>query len=495
MARLHSNLYRLRQRFASTRQSLQPRISVAGRDYFFMRWPDRKCFALMHLTWIIMNTVRIAQACRHPWSGGMRIWSIAILALSAAACAPAVAQSPWNEAALDDLEAVAAATELEGLPREDIALAELARFRHMAVTDPAAEAQTDIAADALFRSLARSFSQGGADPARADPDWAIPLSAAPDLDALAAARDAGALPSTLLRPLLPANDDYLRLRAELARVREEAGDDDTRIEPLRASLERWRWLPRTFADRRLEVRIPQYELRFLSGGDANASHRVIVGALDSQTPSFVAEIASVTFNPSWEPPASIAAELLARFRRDPAAAAREGFEALDANGEIVADVDWDTRPFGYRLRQRPGPANALGRIRFDMANDFAIRLHDTPSRTLFARDQRALSHGCIRVEAPEALAVGVLGREEWTLAAVDAAIEAGDQQIVTLGETLPVYLLYITASVSEDGEIAYARDIYRRDRAIVAALDGPDVALARRAAAQPARCPAEASIP
>lgn len=425
----------------------------------------------------------------------MRIWIIAMLALSAAACAPAVAQSPWSEAALDDLEALATATDLEGLPREDAALAELAGFRHMRDVDPAAEAQTDIAADALFSSLARSFAQGGADPARADPDWAIPLSPAPDLDALAAAREAGALPSTLLRPLLPPSDEYERLRAELARVRAEAGNDDARIEPLRASLERWRWLPRTFADRRLEVRIPQYELRFLSGDDASASHKVIVGALDSQTPSFVAEIASVTFNPSWEPPASIAGELLARFRRDPAAAAREGFEALDANGDVVRDVDWAARPFGYRLRQRPGPANALGRIRFDMANDFAIRLHDTPSRNLFARDQRALSHGCIRVEAPEALAVGVLGREDWTLEVVNTAIEAGDQQVVALGEPLPVYLLYITASVNDDGEIAYARDVYRRDRAIVAALDGPDVALARRAAAAPARCPAEPSIP
>jgi murein L,D-transpeptidase YcbB/YkuD len=130
-----------------------------------------------------------------------------------------------------------------------------------------------------------------------------------------------------------------------------------------------------------------------------------------------------------------------------------------------------------------------------MANDFAIRLHDTPGRNLFARDRRALSHGCIRVEAPDALAVGVLGRDDWTIDSVNAAIETGALQTVTLGEAMPVYLLYITATVNADGEIAYAEDIYRRDRAVVAALDGPDVALARRAAAAPARCLAEPSMP
>lgn len=429
----------------------------------------------------------------------MRRLSSLLLACVLAACAPAAAQSRWSEAALDDLEAVALSAPLEGLPQENAALDELAQFRHLRDVDPAADDQTDVAADALFASLARTFAQGGADLARADPDWAVPLAAQPDLAALQTARDAGALPSALLRPLLPQAPEYAQLRDALARARAEpeSSNRDTRITALRASLERWRWTPRTLPEPRLEVRIPQYELRFVTAGEQVAVHKVIVGARDSQTPSFVAEIASVTINPSWEPPASITPELLSRFRRDPAAAAREGFEALTADGAVVdpSTVDWRARPFPYRLRQRPGPANALGRIRFDMANEYAIRLHDTPTRALFNRDARALSHGCIRVEAPEALAARLLASTEWSVESVEAAIDTGEQQIVALAAPMPVYLLYVTAEANEAGETVYSDDVYRRDAAVVAALDAPDVALARQAAAAPVRCPAEPSMP
>ena len=425
---------------------------------------------------------------------------ILVSALAGCAPPPAPAQPSWSAAALDDLEAVAASAAAEGLPSEDAALAELARFRHLGQTDPAAEAQADIAADALFASLARAFAQGGSDPSRADPDWAIPLAPPPDLAALHAAREANALPAALLRPLLPQTIEYAQLRDELARLRAQAassGQSDERIGRLRASMERWRWLPRRMPDRRIEVRIPHFELRLTSPDSPAAAHKVIVGARATQTPSFVTEIRSVTFNPSWDPPASIAAELLRRFRRDPSAAAREGFDVLDADGAILAPdaVDWSRRPFPYRLRQRPGPANALGRVRFDMANAYAIRMHDTPDRSLFERERRALSHGCIRVEAPEDLAARALAAQGWTLDSVNAAIETAAQQTVPLAEPLPVYLIYITAVVSEAGEVAYGDDVYHRDGAVVAALDAPDIALVRQAAARPVRCPAAPALP
>lgn len=426
----------------------------------------------------------------------MRMIIVLLLASVLAGCVPASAQSSWSAAALDDLESAAAAAPLEGLPSEDAALEELARFRHLSDTDPAAEAQVDVAADALFASLGRSFAQGGADPARADPDWAFPLAAAPDLAALNAARAAGASPSSLLRPLLPQAPAYAALREELARVRawtedpEEGPDRETRIGQLRASLERWRWLARDLPARRIDVHIAQFELRLFDAGAPQGLHKVIVGARRAQTPSFVAEIQSVTINPSWEPPPSIARELLSRFRRNPSAAAREGFEAVRGDGSILApgDVNWSERPFPYRLRQRPGPANALGRIRFDIPNPYSIRLHDTPSRDLFARDGRALSHGCIRVQEPEALAVSVLATQDWSLEAVTAAIDSAQQQTIALGAPLPVFLIYMTAMPGADGEIAYAGDVYRRDGAVVAALDAPDAALARQAAAAPAHC-------
>lgn len=422
-----------------------------------------------------------------------------LLVCALSACAPAVAHPAWSRPALDDLEAVANAAPFEGLPPENAALGELARFRQSGDTDPIAAAQIDIAADALFASLARAFAQGATDPARADPDWTIPLASAPDLVTLQNQRAAGAASSTLLRPLLPHAREYALLRDELARLRSEpeSSDRNARITQVRANLERWRWLPRQMPDRRLEVRIPFYELRVDDAGSAETvTHKVIVGARGNQTPSLADEIRSITFNPSWEPPAGIAAELLRRFRRDPSAAAREGFDALDAQGAVIAPdtVDWSAQPFPYRLRQRPGPDNALGRIRFDMANRFAIRLHDTPNRNLFARDSRALSHGCIRVQDTETLAAYLLAPQNWSAAAIETAIDMGTQQTVALHAPMPIYLVYLTTSADQDGQILYAEDIYGRDGAVVAALDAEDVVLARQAATAPS-CATDAPMP
>jgi murein L,D-transpeptidase YcbB/YkuD len=130
------------------------------------------------------------------------------------------------------------------------------------------------------------------------------------------------------------------------------------------------------------------------------------------------------------------------------------------------------------VRQRPGPGNALGRIRFDLPNPYAVFLHDTPSRNLFARADRALSHGCIRVENPVDLAASILATPDWDVAALDAEIDLGATRTIELAAPAPVYVLYITAAPGADGSITYADDIYDRDEPIVAALDAPDVSLA-----------------
>jgi L,D-transpeptidase YcbB len=430
----------------------------------------------------------------------MRALLVAIsLSLALAACARAEDAPPaWGQAALDDLEAVAASAPAEGLAPETAALDELARFRHLAETDPVAEAQTDVAADALFSALARAFAQGGTDPRAADPEWLIAAAPAPDLEGLLLQRAQGGLPSALLRPLLPQSAEYAALRQTLARVSAEpagATDSDglvreTRVRALRASLERWRWLPRDLPERRIEVRIAQFEARMIAPDAAPLSHAVIVGARATPTPSFESLVRSVTLNPSWEPPPSIVAELTRRFARDPQAAAREGFDVIGADGAIIApeQVDWAARPFRHRLRQRPGPGNALGQIRFDMPNSFAIYLHDTPNRALFERPVRALSHGCIRVQAPDALAETVLAGD-WTRARLHDAIATGETRAIALIDPLPVLLVYVTAALNADGDIVYAEDIYRRDAAVIAALDGPDAALVRRPVTPAAACP------
>jgi murein L,D-transpeptidase YcbB/YkuD len=156
------------------------------------------------------------------------IFTAICLSLALNACAQAENMPPaWNAAALDDLEAIAASVTDEGLAPETAALEELARFRHLAETKPVAEAQTNVAADALFSALARAFAQGGTDPRAADPEWWIAASAAPDLEGLLQQRAQGALPSALLRPLLPQTAEYVALREALAQVSAEpAGASD-----------------------------------------------------------------------------------------------------------------------------------------------------------------------------------------------------------------------------------------------------------------------------
>jgi len=393
---------------------------------------------------------------------------------------------------------VAAAAPQEGLPSEQAALDELRRYETAARNDDAAVQQIDVAADALFASLARSFAQGAADPARADVNWAIEPPLPPDLEALQAARAAGADVGPLLRNLLPRNAAYLALREELARavaeppraLDESGRDRDTRIATLRANLERWRWLPRDLPASRVEVRLPQTEVVLYRDGAPASRHSAIVGARETPTPSFAAEVRSVTLNPSWTPPSQIVRqELLPEFRRNPAAAAQRGFDVIDSRGAVVdpALVDWSVRPFPYRLRQRPGPANALGRLRFDLPNPFAVYLHDTPNRALFARETRLFSHGCIRVDDPVGLAEGILQDPEWTRDTLQAAIDASSTQTIAVAAPVPVFVLYFTATIDDAGAVIFHDDIYDRDQILVSQLDAPDASLVAQAS-RPARC-------
>lgn len=425
-----------------------------------------------------------------------------IMCLLLACCAPAAKAvgRVWTTEALAQLRAVAESAPNEGLPPETEALDELNRFEGGA-QPPQAGDQVDVAADALFDSLARAFATGATDPVRADPAWAIARPAEPDLVALHASLATGAAPDMLLRALLPQSSEYVALRAELQRVtseqpgqRDSAGlDRETRLARLRANLERWRWLPRALETTRVEVRVPAHQALLFRDGAVVSTHGVIVGTPRTPTPTFSAAIRTVTLNPNWDPPTEILLrELLPRFARNPAAAAQEGFEALDANGAAVdpSVVNWAARPFPYRVRQRPGPANALGRIRFDLPNPYSIFLHDTPNRALFTGANLALSHGCIRVDNPLGLATGVLGSAEWTPESLQAAIDTGEQRIITLPTPTKVYLLYLTAAVGDEGAIAYYDDVYRRDPRLIAALDAPDVALVAENSVAPERCPA-----
>ncbi len=148
----------------------------------------------------------------------------------------------------------------------------------------------------------------------------------------------------------------------------------------------------------------------------------------------------------------------------------------DRNGKLIDpnSVDWSqasARNFGYWLVQRPGPSNALGRVKFMFPNDHAVYLHDTPSKYLFGRAERAFSHGCIRVENPFDFAEVLLGRDGWTQERFREVLDSGDTKNVFLSEPLPVLLLYWTAEVREDGLVHFYQDIYDRDQLVADGLD------------------------
>lgn len=254
----------------------------------------------------------------------------------------------------------------------------------------------------------------------------------------------------------------------------------SRLEQLAVNLERWRWLPDDLGERHVEVNIAGFSVDLVERGLSTLALRAIVGTEYTQTPSFSGVMRYLVLAPTWNVPASIAArEEFPMIRADPTRLATEGFTILDRDtGEPVAPeaVDWDAPPAElssrYRLRQEPGPRNALGRVKFMFPNAHNVYLHDTAARSLFARTFRSFSHGCIRVERPLELAAALLdGREDWPPSRI-AEVSAGVRETtVVLEMPVPVHLLYWTAWVdAETGLIHYRRDLYRRDARVSAAL-------------------------
>ena len=250
------------------------------------------------------------------------------------------------------------------------------------------------------------------------------------------------------------------------------------IDRIDANLERWRWLPRSTPKTYIRVNIAAFTLRGIENGRQTLAMDVIVGRPYRQTPVFTETIKYLVLNPSWNVPYKIATEdKLPLLRADAAAEAAKGFEAK-ANGSdvfvAVDAIDWSSvtaRNFGYLLRQRPGPQNALGQVKFMMPNPYAIYLHDTPSHELFARQERTFSSGCIRLERPRELIAWLLDRDNPDAAKTVAAyLASGETHTINLKTPMPVYLVYFTAFADDEGRVAFRRDVYRRDRIVTEAL-------------------------
>ncbi len=253
-----------------------------------------------------------------------------------------------------------------------------------------------------------------------------------------------------------------------------------RAQQIELTLERLRWTPVMRGPRMVTINIPEFVLRAYEVHDGRitvgAKMKVIVGkALDTRTPMFLEQMRTIEFRPFWNVPLSIARnELVPRLRRDPGYWDREGFEFV-VDGRVVAELSTElldqTLAGRARIRQRPGPRNALGDIKFVFPNNEHIYLHHTPAVSLFARERRDFSHGCIRVEDPVALASFVLqDRPGWTEDRIRQAMTEDEPATIRLSDPIPVLIAYATAIVEGDGRIHFYDDIYGHDRRLAAAL-------------------------
>lgn len=247
-----------------------------------------------------------------------------------------------------------------------------------------------------------------------------------------------------------------------------------RVEQLRLTLERWRWVPNQFPRPPIVVNIPEFRLRtYEKDGTIALMMNVIVGkAYRHETPVFEREMKYVVLRPYWNVPPSIQrSEIVPAIRKDRDYIAKKNYEVVTPQGSVVTsgtisdDVLQQLSAGKLLVRQKPGATNALGLVKLMFPNEYNVYLHSTPSQQLFSQTRRDFSHGCIRVEKPAELAAWVLrDKPEWTLERVRAAMQTGKDNVqVNLTAPVPVLILYGTAIVDEQNEVHFFDDIYGYD--------------------------------
>ncbi len=373
---------------------------------------------------------------------------------------PGVAAPKWTKAAARDLLAFVERTGEDGLDPADYMPGRLRDAIDKGDDDALNQAASDV-----FLKVSADLALGHV---RSDAriDW---HTRDPDLDAnkqftlMHKAIKDNAVGETL-SSLLPTHPQYAELKTVLAQVTDRAARDKIRL-----NLERWRWLPRDLGSRYVIVNVPAFTVALVEDGQVVARHRAVVGAVKTATPQLSAVATGVIFNPWWEVPRSIAGEVRGK----------KGYVS-------VPDGD------GVRYRQPPGPGNALGRVKVVMPNNYAIYLHDTPSKALFARSFRAASHGCIRTQNALGFAELLLDNPQWDSEAIQRQIASGKTVQAQATTPTPVYIAYFTAAAAAGTtELVSYKDVYGRDAPILAQLNNAqgDTAIPANTAAAPAPAP------
>lgn len=259
---------------------------------------------------------------------------------------------------------------------------------------------------------------------------------------------------------------------------------ESRLTQVVVNLERLRWLNRDLGARRIMVNIPDYTVTLYDADAPVWQTRAVVGqAAETRTPEFSDTMSYMVVNPTWHIPDSIAKRVyLPKLRSDPGVLDRSGMRLFTRAGTEIDPglVNFNALggSFPFRIKQNPSDSNALGRVKFMFPNQFAIYLHDTPHRELFARDARAFSNGCIRLEDPLELAYTLLdGQVDDPRAAFDGWLAAKSERQVNLERPIPVHLTYRTVFVDADGVLRYRHDVYGRDARVFEALEAAGVTL------------------
>ncbi len=262
-----------------------------------------------------------------------------------------------------------------------------------------------------------------------------------------------------------------------------------RARQLALNMERWRWLSQELGRRHVMVNIAGFWLEVIEDRQTILDMRVIVGRSYRRTPVFSDQISYLVLNPYWNVPQSIAVnDILPQLKRDPAYLSKQHMKLFNGWGTDARIVDpsavnWSkitATSFPYRIRQEPGPNNALGMVKFMFPNKFSVYLHDTPARELFARSLRTFSSGCIRVEKPVELAAYLLQDQPgWTAEEIKKRSGQTQEQTVRLTRSVPVHLLYWTSWVDDAGPVQFREDVYGRDLLLSNALEEAPPAPAR----------------